>query len=406
MGYLMNKETAVPVFMYHSVGIPLRDFKWRHLTCPFKIFENQIKWLQRHGFITISLNDLYEYIFYGKKIPQRSVILTFDDGYADNWVFAYPIMKKYGMKGTVFVNPEFIDKRDIIRKTIEEVTSPSELRREDFLGFLSWNEIRAAEKTGVFEIESHAMSHSWYPTSEKIIDFRHPGDSYIWMTWNQHPDRKPYLQLDDPELVNYGEPVYEYGKSLNSRRFIPNERISEELINYVNEKGNKEFFSRKRWKEKLFTKAEELRKRFDPGEYEPQSEYLDRIRWELSESKKILENKLGRKIEFLCWPGGSSTEEGLSIAKAAGYKMTTTGRDLSRSTRRSLKNLPSQKSERIARISPVLYWDGEISRSSRMVYDSGLTLMLKIMQYKKMGGAQYYGRIIRKLLKEITKLLH
>ena len=39
----------------------------------------------------------------------KDIVLTFDDGYLDNWVFAYPLLEKYNLRGTIFVNPEFVD---------------------------------------------------------------------------------------------------------------------------------------------------------------------------------------------------------------------------------------------------------------------------------------------------------
>jgi len=400
----MSNETPIPVLMYHTVGIPDKKWKWQHLTCPYQIFEDQMKWLRKRGFVTITLNDLYEYIFHQREIPELSVILTFDDGYADNWIFAYPIMKRYGMKGNIFVNPEFADKRRIVRKRIDQIESIDELEREDISGFLSWDEMKECENEGVFDIQSHAMSHTWHPVSDRIIDFRHPGDRYIWMTWNDNPDRKPELQYDDPELINYGEPVYEFSKSLESPRYFPNENISRSLIEYVKKNGERAFFERADWKKILLAESEELKKEKKPGRYETDEEYRGRIKNELIDSKRIIEEELDKKIDFLCWPGGSSTETGVEIAREAGYKMTTTGKDLPQPYRENLLNLPSQKSDRIARISPILFWDGRNSKDSRIVYNSGFSLTVKLLQYKRMRLAQYWGKLTLKFLKEFSRV--
>ena len=398
------KEVPVPVLMYHTTGIPNKNWNWKHLTCPHDIFENQMKWLKKRGFVTVTLKDLYDYIFNGKSIPERSVILTFDDGYADNWIFAYPAMEKHGMRGTIFINPEFVDRRDILRKRKDQFTSTDEIDPFDTYGFLSWPEILECQRSGIFEIESHAMSHTWHPVSERIIDFRHPGDKYIWMTWNRHPERKPYLQFDDPELIDFGEPVYEHGKSLSSRRFFPNPKIAETLIEYVRENGRMEFFMRNDHRDILFGIAGKLQEEMDPGRYETEEEFRERVRKELLESRMIMEEKLNKKIEFLCWPGGSSTETGLEIARETGYKMTTAGRDLPRSIRRNLLNIPSQDSDRISRISPVLYWNGRTGSDSRMIYDSGFTLTLRLLDYKKIYPSGHIAKFIRKGVKFIRKI--
>ena len=53
----------VPVLMYHSVGIPNNRWNWNYLTCPFELFENQLRTLKKNGYKSIGLPDLYNYIF-------------------------------------------------------------------------------------------------------------------------------------------------------------------------------------------------------------------------------------------------------------------------------------------------------------------------------------------------------
>jgi peptidoglycan/xylan/chitin deacetylase (PgdA/CDA1 family) len=396
----MSNEIPVPVLMYHTIGIPDPGWHGQYLTCSYKKFEDQMRWLKKHSFVTVTLSDLYDYIYNGKKMPERSVILTFDDGYVDNWIFAYPIMKKYGFKGTIFVNPEFADPRDIVRKRLDEVDSESAFEPEDIRGFLSWSEMKESERDGIFDIQAHAMTHTWYPISDKIIDFRHPGDNYIWMTWNDNIERKPFLQQDDEDLIKWGDPVYEHGKSLSAPRFYPNDEIAAGITEYVDECGGKEFFNRPDWKKILVERTEEIKKDLDPGRYESEDEYRERLRTELSESKRIIEEKLGKTVDYLCWPGGSGTEIGAAIVKDVGYRMSTTANDMPIAERTRLSNLPSQKSDRIARIPPGLYWDGRMTSDSRPVYDSGFSLVLSLLSYKKIRGAHIWGRLIRKLLKE------
>ena len=106
-------------------------------------------------------------------------------------------------------------------------------------------------------------------------------------------------------------------------------------------------------------------------------------------------------MEFLCWPGGSGTEAGVVFAKEIGYKMSTAAKDLLPSFRNSLLNLPSQKSDRISRTSPILFWDGNSKKDSKVVYHSGFTLILSLFQYKKMYFAHFWVRLLRKILKSL-----
>ena len=108
---------------YHSIVDANDGWQFRHLSCPVSIFESHLKALRWANFHTISLQMLYGYMAEGKEIPSRSVVLTFDDGYLDNWVYAYPLLKKYGLHGTIFVNPDFVDPAESLRPNLEDVWS-------------------------------------------------------------------------------------------------------------------------------------------------------------------------------------------------------------------------------------------------------------------------------------------
>lgn len=92
-------DKGVPVLMYHSVKYekdnPVRISK--------ENFESQMKYLKDNNYTTLSLDELYDFLTNNIPVPEKSVVITFDDGYKDNYETAYPILKKYGFKATVFV---------------------------------------------------------------------------------------------------------------------------------------------------------------------------------------------------------------------------------------------------------------------------------------------------------------
>src|SRR5262245_43026142 len=108
MGTMVNKAPKVPVLIYHSIAND-HEHPWSFLSIPVQLFEKQIMYLQRHGFNSITLYELHAYLRYGIPLPSRPIVLTFDDGFLDNWVYAFPILRKYGMKATVFVTTDFVD---------------------------------------------------------------------------------------------------------------------------------------------------------------------------------------------------------------------------------------------------------------------------------------------------------
>ena len=109
----------VPIVAFHSVADE-HTHLFHNLSLPVDHFERLLAFLKREGFTTVTLYDVYAYLKNGDPLPPRAIALTLDDGYLDNWVFAFPLLKKYGMKATIFVVPELVDPRDIVRPTADD----------------------------------------------------------------------------------------------------------------------------------------------------------------------------------------------------------------------------------------------------------------------------------------------
>ena len=89
----------VPVLMYHSIGE-----EGNGSTCISRdLFEAHMAALHEAGCTAIFPEDLEAYVHHGTELPEKPVVITFDDGYRDNYLYAYPVLQKYGLKGTVFV---------------------------------------------------------------------------------------------------------------------------------------------------------------------------------------------------------------------------------------------------------------------------------------------------------------
>lgn len=95
-------EGVIPILMYHKINPnPLVGGFGLRITP--QAFEKQIDYLMNNGYTTISLSDLADHFEKGSLLPSRPVIITFDDGYKDNYTYAYPILKERGMTATIFV---------------------------------------------------------------------------------------------------------------------------------------------------------------------------------------------------------------------------------------------------------------------------------------------------------------
>ena len=391
----IQRLQSVPVLMYHSVGVPNHKWIWKFLTIPYRIFEDHLRMLKRKKFNTIDLLRLYSYRSNAEPIPPNSIVLTFDDGYLDNWVYAYPLLKKYGFKGTIFVNPEFVDPTEDYRTNLEDVWA-GKVRLQELIshGFLSWREMREMEKGGVMDIQSHGMTHTWYFTGSEIIDFRHPGDPYVWMNWNKDTNRKhKYLSKNQEDLVELGGPVYQHEKSLEARRYYPDQCLDKTLVDYVKANGGKEFFKNKSWREELFQVVEDYKsKNTLKDRYETDEEQLKRLHWELKESKLILEHRLEKEIRHFCWPGGGYTSQSRNIANEYYLSTTLGSRDQSLN-----RNTPGEDAKDIKRMA-VNFIEGRNDGTVR--YLSGYYHYLCIRKFR----GETERNLLRKALKGVALL--
>lgn len=321
--------------MFHSVGLDKLKWASRHISEPIKIFEQKIKALKKAGFEAISFQEACSRI----KTKSKTVCLTFDDGYLDNWVHVFPILKKYNMRATIFVTPEFVDPRHVIRP----LSNPDHINEEQHdpeqccAGFLSWNEMKEMEKSGLIDIQSHGLTHAIYFKGAEIDDFWYPGAATepnpltpVWMLWNIMPEAKPFYLTKAAEYetkIPYGTPIYEYGPALATKRYFPTNDLNEVIQEHIQSNGNDNYFQRNNWRDILKDLIRKYRNKQNRnsshGYFETDNEYLQRVNFELSESKKIIEHNLQKKVDGLCWPGGGVTEKVLEAAMNAGYKYFT-----------------------------------------------------------------------------------
>lgn len=100
------KANTIPILMYHSIAYEKKN----ELRVPIENFSQQMKYLKDNNYKTLTMDELYNHLKNNKPFPNKSIVLTFDDGYADNFLSAYPIIKENGFKATIFVITDTIDK--------------------------------------------------------------------------------------------------------------------------------------------------------------------------------------------------------------------------------------------------------------------------------------------------------
>jgi peptidoglycan/xylan/chitin deacetylase (PgdA/CDA1 family) len=100
--------------MYHHVRRLLAnaDATWRNLTVTPEAFEAQIKYLADNGYHTIYFADLAAYFNAGAPLPAKPIILTFDDGWIEQYTIVYPILRRYCLVGTFFPPVNWVNNGD------------------------------------------------------------------------------------------------------------------------------------------------------------------------------------------------------------------------------------------------------------------------------------------------------
>ncbi len=320
--------TNIPVINYHSVGLKHPAWKKNYLTLEPPFFEDQLKYFSRY-YNTITLKEYWE-IRNRKRDPvKNAIVLTFDDGYLDNWQYAYPLLKKFGLKGTIFVSTELVDLKNGVRPNLDDVWN-SKAKMEDLKnwGFLSWEEMHIMEQSGVMDIQSHTMTHTKYPVSVKLVGFHKPGADCLYYIGNLFPEKKPYYIEDSgfEKLLSYGFPVFEMQSAVIARKV----EINPEFINHCTKVLNTYNFSEYQF-EKAFELVKDKYEKMSNSNTliisrETEDDCQERIRYEVFDSKRIIEEKLNKTVEFLCWPHGDNNDLANEMAMQAGYKATSLGK--------------------------------------------------------------------------------
>ena len=187
------ENVNVPVLMYHAVSDDLWGY-WDLFVSPQTI-EEELLYLQENGFETIWFEDLSHIEDY-----EKPVILTFDDGYDDNYTELFPLLQKYNAKATIFVIPKAIG-------------TPHKMTAE---------QIYELSRSGLVSIQSHTYSHGNLSTmdEEKLIFEMEESQKYLAALTGQVPYAVCYPEGTRSELsIEVAGRYYDYGLLMNGQLY-------------------------------------------------------------------------------------------------------------------------------------------------------------------------------------------
>ena len=135
------RRMRVPILMYHYLSAPPSGAGAvrRSLSVSPEQFEEHLRYLREVGYETISLRDLALALQIGHPLPERPVVITFDDGYRDNYEHAFPLLEAYGFRATFFLLTGLID--------------------DGNEAYVTWDQVTEMHAAGM-EMEAHGYTHS------------------------------------------------------------------------------------------------------------------------------------------------------------------------------------------------------------------------------------------------------
>ncbi|MDD5107946.1 MAG: polysaccharide deacetylase family protein [Candidatus Omnitrophica bacterium] len=147
----LRGQYILPIVMYHSVTPEARVEN--RLQVSDTLFKRQMEFLKSHHYNVVSLEDAGRMIKEHGKVPAKTIAITFDDGYEDNYIYAYPVLKKLKIPATIFVIVNRIK------------VGPGK-------DILSWDQIKEMQASGLITFGSHTLDHAYLPEVKSEEELR------------------------------------------------------------------------------------------------------------------------------------------------------------------------------------------------------------------------------------------
>jgi len=140
---------GLPVLVYHKIGAPPAGSQLKDLWVSPEKFRAQVAWLLAHGYTTVLFSDVMKAHKNNKPLPAKAVLITFDDGYENNYAHAYKILRELGAKGNIFV----------VFNTIGKANLWHNPATESWVNMAGIEMLKEMQDSGVIEFGSHTMNH-------------------------------------------------------------------------------------------------------------------------------------------------------------------------------------------------------------------------------------------------------
>jgi peptidoglycan/xylan/chitin deacetylase (PgdA/CDA1 family) len=152
----------VPVLMYHHVNPHKGDL----VTIRPEVFEGQIRYLHESGYKTLKIDELLSYMAGELTFTEKAVVVTFDDGWLDNYIYAYPVIKEFRINATIFLVTDRSNgaAANMAETVVHSVPTHKDSKLlikkgEEHKVVLNWALINEMAVAGLVDFYSHTKSH-------------------------------------------------------------------------------------------------------------------------------------------------------------------------------------------------------------------------------------------------------
>ncbi len=169
-GFLPQAETVsatesfvkLPIIMYHSISKDTKQ-QGQYVIDPQRL-EDDLNTLKEKGYTAITVQELIDYTENDKKLPDKPIMITFDDGYYNNYLYAYPLLKEYKCKAVISPIAYYTEQYSKASETL----SPS-------YSHCTWKQLEEMQKSGYVELQNH--SYNLHGQNERLGIQQKKGES-------------------------------------------------------------------------------------------------------------------------------------------------------------------------------------------------------------------------------------
>jgi len=298
--YVLGKGKGTPVLLYHQVN-PL-------INVTPALFEEHLKYIAAR-YETFTYTEAYDEVKANGKLPSHSLLITFDDGYYDNYKVVFPLLKKYELKATFFINTLYVSSLARQEDTAFEIGEQANIKallKYYATGdgtsnqYMTAAEIQEMVASGLCDFQAHTHTHAPVFVSNELTGFRGAA----------HNDSSP-IHLYQGK-VEEGYPVFKSRSTMVAPGYqldlVAAKQFAEEWKKDWKELPKKEAIE----KGKAYIAAHPMLKAYS------EQEAKERVVNEIQTNKEQLQHITGKPVNFFAWTWGHKSDWGRDILRQQG----------------------------------------------------------------------------------------